>query len=616
MQNLRVTELDFDDIKLNLKAFLQSQDTFSDYDFEGSGLNALLDLLAYNTHYNAYLANMLANEMFLDSAVKRASVVSLAKHLGYTPLSARGAKATLDVTINNVVGLPSSIVLPRYSTFSSTLNSNTFTFFNVEEYTTTPVSGVYTFRDIDVIEGELTNFAYVAESPGPSEKFILNEENVDTSTIRVIVQNSVTDETVEAYTLSTDITGVTGNSKVYFLEENPQGKFQIYFGDGIIGKKLDRGNLILVRYLVSSGTVSNVSRNTTQSFTLSTTVAGSTTSTITTKTNSRGGAFKEQIESVRFNAPLINAAKNRAVTATDYEALIKANFAEAEGVSVWGGEDNVPPTYGKVFISLKPFTGFIISQETKRALLRDVLNPKKVLAIQPEFVDPDFYHINLTVDVKFNSLLTTLTASQVSTLVRETIQNYFSTELGKFNTDFNKSKLIKLILDTNPSISSVLMFIKLQRRLPIRLNALNSFIDDDRIQFQNKIVPGSVLSSKFLINVGGVATTVVFKDIPNVMPPDPEGTGTLSLFNSTTNLIVTENAGTVFYGTSSLVINPFTPTALPSGISDLRFLVDVQEVSHNIDVKRNQIIVLDDSVLNAAIGSVAGLTVNVSSIVE
>jgi hypothetical protein len=614
MPNLRIAELDFDQIKQNLKEFLQNQDEFTDYDFEGSGFSILLDILAYNTHYNAYLANMVVNEMFLDSAVKRNSAVSIAKHLGYTPASVRGARAVLNVTVNSPIGSPQTLTLPRFTSFTTTINGTGFTFLNITELTTTPVNNSYTFEGVTVIEGEFKNQAFVSVQPGPDEKFEITETNIDTSTLIVSVQKSSTDTTTTTYTLSNDITGLDETSEVFFLQENPFGRYEIFFGDGIIGKKLEAGNIVNIRYLVPVGSAANVSDLVTQTF-ITTPIGGSSNITITTVSNSSSGADKESITSIKFKAPLVNAAKNRAVTAEDYKALISANFSDAESISVWGGEENDPPIFGKVFISLKPFDGFVITQATKQNIINSILNPKKVLAIQPEFVDPEYVFINMVVNVEYNSLVTTKTAGQIETIIENAIRNYFSTNLQKFNLDFKKSKVINLISTSDPSIDSVLMLIKLQKRFLLTFNQVNSFLDQNTIKFQNKLSPGTISSSNFFASIGGFTTLVRVADIPSVMPPDPNGTGTLSLFRVSDGTIVQADFGTVNYGSGEIAIKSFIPVSFPAGITNFRITASIQEVSQNIEVLRNQILIIDDSISNVAIGTLAGLTVNATPIV-
>jgi hypothetical protein len=612
MANLRVAELDFDQIKTNLKQFLQAQTEFTDYDFEGSGLSTLIDVLAYNTHYNAYLANMLVNEMFLDSSVKRSSAVSLAKHLGYTPRSTRSAKALLNVVINNPTGTPTSVAINRFTPFNVTLNSVPYTFYNLKAEDVVPSNGVYQINDLEVVEGTPLEISYVVTNPGPDEKFEIPSAVVDTTTLLVTVQTSATDTTSQSYTLSEDITSLDGTSTVYFLEENPFERYQIFFGDGVLGKKLTVGNIITIRYLASSGPNANSSNITSQSFT-TTTIGGSTDVTVLTATNPRGGAEKESIASIKFNAPRTNSAKNRAVTASDYQTLITASFSEAESVTVWGGEDNNPPAYGKVFISLKPNDGFFISQSTKDNVLNSILKNKKVLAIIPEIIDPEYYFVNLVVDVVYDSGVTTKTASQVKDTVTATIINYFKSDLQQFNKTFNKSRLNKLILDSDTSVQSVLLKIKLQQRFPIFLNVNNSFESDRSIQLQNSVIPGSVTSSRFFEIQNNVQVLSKFVDIPDTSPADDLGTGTLQILNATDNSVLNSKAGTVNYGTGQIIINNFIPTSLPNAINDFRFTAAIQESSQNLKVYRNQILVLDDSTLNPLAGREAGVTITVTA---
>ena len=615
LRALDISELDFDDIKANLKAFLQDQSEFTDYDFEGSGLSVLLDLLAYNTHYNAYLANMLANEMFLDSAVKRSSAVSIAKHLGYTPISTRSARATISVNVSNPTGSPSTLTLPAKTPFSTTINGNSFTFFNLEASTTVPSNSVYSFGNIQVVEGSLANFTFASVTPGPDEKFEIPDQTVDTTTLKVTVQTSASNTTSETFVVSSDTTNVTSTSRVFYLEENPTGRYQIYFGDGVVGKKLTTGNLVKLEYLRATGTGANTSNNVTTSFTTSS-IGGSSNVNITVNSNPSGAREKDSLTDIKFKAPRVNAARNRAVTARDYEALISANFSEAESVSVWGGEDNVPPIFGKVLISLKPFDGFTISQATKQNIITQILADKKILAIQPEFIDPEFFYVKMIVNIEYNSSATTLNASEIETSVRSTISTYFTNELQKFNKDFNKSKLIKLILDSDSSISSAIILLRLQRRFILTLNSENSFIEDKVIKFENPISPGTFTSSRFFITSGNATVLARFLDIPSVSPSSDTGTGSIRLVNASTGTTLQANVGTISYASGDVSITAFTPTALPNAITDFRVTGSVQQASHNLQVDRNQILILDTTVANAASGLEAGLTVNVTPIVE
>ena len=613
MSNLRIAELDFDQIKTNLKNYLKAQNEFSDYDFEGSGLSVLLDVMAYNTHYNAYLANMVVNEMFLDSAVKRSSAVSIAKHLGYTPVSARGAVANLDIVVTSPTGLPASLTMDRYTPFTSTIGGTAYTFLTTEARTASRVGTTYTFSDVDVTEGTLLSYSYAVSDTTPNAKYEIPSEGVDTTTIKVSVQTSVSDTTTTTYTLATDIIGLDNTSKVYFLEQNPQSKYQIYFGDGIIGKNLTTGNIITIQYMVSSGSVVNVSSTISQSFTAAGTIGGSSNITTTVNSNSTGGADAESITSIKFNAPRVNASKNRAVTATDYEALILANYAGAESVSVWGGEDNDPPYYGKVMVSLKPYSGYTISDATKETIKNTILKSKQAITVAPVFVNPDYFYVGITADIGYNSSITTLSSDQIKSTVSNAITTYFSTNLQKFNKDYTHSALINAILDTNSSITSALLTLKLQRRITPVLNTTNVFTGDTSIKYRNPIKPGTVLSSYFYITLNGVQTLVKITDLPDTTPPSDTGTGTLRLVNTVNGAIVATNIGTVDYGNGIISITSITPTGIPTGVTDIRISASVQEASYNLVVSRNEILVQDDTTTNKVGGLVPGTTVTVTA---
>ena len=611
MSNIRIAELDFDQIKNNLKTYLKSQDEFTDYDFEGSGLSVLLDILAYNTHYNAFLANMVVNEMFLDSAVKRASAVSIAKHLGYTPTSARGSRANIDVTVTNPSGLPSILTLDRYTPFTTTIEGVAYTFLTNQATTTSRVGNTYTFTDVEIIEGALLSYRYVVAVKSPSTKYEIPDNGVDTTTLQVLVQTSATDTTTTTYTLATDITGIDSESEVYFLEQNPQGRYEIFFGDGLIGKQPDIGNIVIIQYISVSGSAPNVSGLITQTFTPGSTIGGSSSIVVTTNSNSTGGADQESITSIKFNAPRVNAAKNRAVTASDYESLIAANYPGAESISVWGGEDNDPPYYGKILISLKPFEGYVISDATKESIKSTILRNRKMLTVTPEFIDPLYIYVNITGDVRYNSIVTTLSSEEIKSSVITTIEDYFSNNLQKFNKTFNYSKLIESILNTNTSIDSVVLTIRAQRRITPVLSAENTYTGNSSIKFRNPIRPGTISSSYFYVVHDSVQTLVKIVDLPDQMPPSDTGTGTLRLVSVATGITVVSNLGTVNYSSGNMEITSITPTSVPSNIIDIRILASIQESSYNIVSSRNEVLVLDDTAADGVGGLVSGINITV-----
>ena len=594
MSNIRISELDFDTIKINLKAFLQDQTEFTDYDFEGSGLSILLDILAYNTHYNAYLANMLANEMFLDSAVKRSSATSLAKHLGYTPVSVRGSVATIDVTVTNPIGSPYQLTLPIFTPFTTTIDGTSYTFRNIEPITINPVNGVYTFSNVKVKEGFYLEFSYTVVTPGPDEKYEIPNGDVDTTTIVVTVQKSTTDLTTDTYTLASDLADITNTSKIYFLEENTNSNYQIYFGDNILGKKLAAGNIITIKYLVSSGAVCNVSGKISQSFTNESSIGGSNTVAVTTVKNSTGGADKETLSSIKFNAPRSFIARNRAVTKNDYASIIKANFLQVEAVSVWGGEDNLPPIYGKVFISLKPYIGYTIDEETKNNIKNTLLKERQVLTVAPVFVDPDYLYVNLNVSIDYNKYKTNLTAGQFQTLARSAIITFFSQQLEQFEVPFYHSQLVEKLNKIDPSVTGVLLEVKLQKRVIPILNISNSFLDEGSLKFNNKLQPNTFQSTRFNVVQNGQVISARIQDAPEQSPPNSEGTGILRLFNADT-LIDIGPIGSINYSTGEVVINSITPVGFATGQFDIRLTCDVQKESYNLLTDKNQIIVYDDS---------------------
>ena len=360
---LEISALDFDQVKANLKTFLQSQSEFQDYNFEGSGFSILLDLLAYNTHYLAYNTNVVANEMFLDSADLRSSIVSLAKMLGYTPTSPRAPIANIDVLINN--GSGTSITMSKGTVFTTSVSGTSYQFVTNSDHTIAPSSGVYRFSNINLYEGTLTTYKYTVDSSDPDQKFVIQTNRADTSTLKVKVQNSSIDTTTTTYTLATGITELSSTSKVYFIQEIEDGKFEVYFGDGVIGQSLSDGNIVILEYVVTNTTDANGA----STFSLSGSIDGFSNVTITTNSSAQGGSVGQTKESIRYNAPLQYAAQDRAVTTTDYETLVQEIYPNAQSVSAWGGEDDETPVYGVVKIAIKAASGSTLTDATKTSIV-------------------------------------------------------------------------------------------------------------------------------------------------------------------------------------------------------------------------------------------------------
>ena len=609
MAELRVTELDFDDIKQNLKTYLQSQDEFNSYNFEGSGMNVLLNLLAYNTHYNAYLANMIHNEAFLDSAIKRASVVSKAKHLSYVPRSTTAAKAVVDILVNSPTGSPNTLTLNRFTTFTSNVGGSSFTFSNINDVTISPINGQYLFEDVVLYEGTPLTFTYAVGEVGPTVKYEIPNANVDTTTLLVTVQNSSSDLTTTVFTKVTDITSVTPTSNVYYLEENYNGRYEIYFGDNILGKQLSAGNIIRIEYLITNGEAANIFDGVTQTFSLNGSIGGSSSVLVTVIQVSAGGAEAETIDQIKFNAPRNFVSQNRAVTAEDYANIIRQNFAGVESITVWGGEDNDPPIYGKVFISLKPFAGTVISETQKAQIKTDILASRGVVSVIPEFVDPIYTYVGVNANVRYDAKVTTKSTSQIVELVRAAIEGFFTNNLQQFDRNLVYSRLAASIDAADPSIYGNSFSLKLQKRIKPTLNLGQSW----EIRFNTRVHPGDVESTRFFTSINGLLVAARLADLPNDMPPNYDGSGTLFLINADTNQNLL-SVGTVNYATGSMTINNLVVTGFQQNQTDIRITVSQQEDSMNVDVINNEILLIDDSTGNRLINRNAGVFISVTPI--
>jgi hypothetical protein len=445
-KRMKVAELDFDTIKTNLKTFLQAQSEFSDYDFEGSGLSVLIDLLAYNTHYNGVYTNLAVNEMFLDSASKRSSVVSLSKMLGYTPRSAVCARATVNVSITAPTSSPTVATLPAQQPFLTSIDGVSYVFYNLEDVTVSrSTSGNYTFSNLSIVEGTPLSFKYTVAS---GVRYIIPNANIDISTLSIQVQESATSDIYETFTRSEDLTAVTDTTKVYFLKEIDDGLYEITFGNGVLGTAVENGNVVTINYFVSSLEAPNSANIFTYN---GVSVLGSNLS-VTTVSPAINGSASEDLNSIKFNAPRLFAAQNRAVTPDDYKALIYSEFPAAQTVSVWGGEDNNPPIYGKTYICIKPKDATKLTNQQKETISNEILTPRSVVSITPEIVDPEYFNIKVTSFVHYNPKETSKTAAQIETIVKNAILNYDLNELQKFDGVLRYTKLTGIIDQADPSI--------------------------------------------------------------------------------------------------------------------------------------------------------------------
>jgi len=586
---LEISELDFDGIKANLKTFLSQQDEFTDYNFEGSGMSVLLDTLAYNTHYLAYNANMLANEMYLDSADLRSSVVSLAKQVGYTPTSCTSSTAVLDVLVNNASG--SSLTMSRGTKFTTTVDGQSYSFVNNADVSITPTDGVYQFNNLTVYEGSYLNYKYTVSTSDIDQRFIIPNNSVDTSTLTVKVQESSSDSTTNTYALATGISALDSTSKVYFLQEVEGGRFEVYFGDGVLGKAVADGNIVILDYI-------NCNRdgpNGASSFTLSGTIGGFSSATVTTDSNATGGTGLESISSIKYNAPKDYTAQDRAVTAEDYKVLVKTLYANAQAVQVYGGEDAATPDYGKVYISVKAKSGSSLTVATKESLVAS-LKKYAVASVTPVIIDPETTYITLVVNFKYNSDITTKDVTTLQTNVLSKIAIYNNNTLEDFTGMFRYSKLIEDINGADTSILSNITTVKLYKYFTPTLNSALKYTLNFNNAFynphseHNKSAGGIISSTGFKINDDSSA---------NEHWLDDDGAGNLRAYymSGSTRIYTDSTYGTVNYTTGEVVLTSAHLTSISNvdGAASTRVRVFAIPNSNDVVPVRNQILSIDTS---------------------
>ena len=511
---LRVTELDFDQIKNNLRTFLKQQSQFQDYDFEGAGLNILLDLLAYNTHYNAYYLNMVANESFLDTAILRDSVVSHAKMLNYVPFSYTSPKAIINITIDSGTTTPEEVTIPKgYIFLSNPIDGTSYSFVTLDQYTATKSGTSFFFENVNVYEGQLVTFNYTyTEIDNPKGIFIINDTNIDTESISVTVQPNSSNTASSIYSKVDDILDVTSESEVFFLQEGRNGNYEVYFGDGVVGKKLPDGSIVSIQYLITKGDIANGA----DAFIGSQLIGTYSDFTITVADVAAGGAINESVDSIKFSAAAQYATQNRLVTVKDYESYIKSKYPSVDSLSVWGGEDNIPKVFGKVYIALKPKTNYFISETEKQRIIDEIINPKAIVSVQAEIRDPQFLYILLENSVQYNAKKTALDEQTIKNNIKQAILLYKTTNLDKFNSTFIQSKLQEIIDATNGnSIVGSETDVRVQKRFQPKLNESASY----RIEYNVPLFRGTTVnkltSTPFTVNdITGVSRVAFFEETP------------------------------------------------------------------------------------------------------
>jgi len=589
--NLNVTELDFPEIKQNLKNFLKQQSEFNDYDFEGSGLSVLLDVLAYNTHYNALNAHYSLNEAFLDSAQIRGNVVTRAKLLGYVPRSVLSPRATVNLSVNvaSEVGTkPTVLELTRGTKLKTTVGGEEFQYVVLETQQATLINNVYTFPNVVIAEGTFRELKYRVDNDIENQKFQLSDFNADTSTLRVRVQENEESTSFDIYTKFESLRNIDSTSKVYYLQENSAGYYEVYFGDGVTGKKPTNNNIVTIDYIITEGEESNNATT----FSMVDNIGGFTNTTVTTVSNSTGGVEAETLESIRFNAPLTFTTQNRAVTSEDYSAIIKKEFSNVDSISTWGGEDNDPPDYGKVYIAIKPLLASTLTTSEKNDITGAILKGKNVVSITPEIVDPNFTHLEIDCFFKYNPNLTDRSSVELQSVVRDTISDYNFNNLNKFDGVFRHSQLTRAIDTADPAVLNTIVRPRMFKYITPVLDANgNMALQNFTLTYVGPIYTSQSTSDYTIESSAfGLAT-------------DPTGKyyfGDLAISGSTNrkviiykivdnnNVIVNNDAGLIEPAAGKITLNSFRPN------DTSRIKITVTPNTLDLAPKRDQLISIDN----------------------
>jgi hypothetical protein len=593
MPLVNFTNLDFDQIKTTLRDYLKSNSNFTDYDFEGSNLSTILDVLAYNTYITSYNANMVANEVFIDSATLRENVVSLARNIGYIPRSKKAARATVSffVDTTNITPAPASLTLKKgpIASTSGAFGNQSFVFSILEDITIPVVDNIASFTDIQIYEGILLNTNFTYSSRNPNQRFILPNSGIDTDLISVLVKSNSSSTTASVkYNLQDSLFSIDKESEVYFLQEIEDERYELIFGDDVFGKALQEGYYVEASYIVTNGDSGNgigqfsfsgrltYTRNSTEY------VVSSGISLLTTGLPSIGGESIEGVESIKKYAPRIYASQNRALTANDYEALIPAKiYPETESISVFGGEEVIPPQYGKVFISIKPRTGDFLPNLIKENI-KMKLKKYAVAGIVPEILDLKYLYLEIDSKVYYNTNLAPNSA-YVSSIIQANANKYAeSTELNKYGARFKYSKFLKIIDDSHASVTSNITKVQMRRDLRVVLNSLAEYSIGFGNQFHIKSMNGyNIKSSAFRVST--ILEDVYLSDIPDTN----RKTGSIFLFtvpsaSSLSPTILRRSVGKINYDSGIITLNPINITS--AKIKDGQSIIEISVVPQSNDV--------------------------------
>ena len=611
MALVNFTNLDFDQIKTSIKDYLRSNSNFTDYDFEGSNMSVLIDMLAYNTYIASYNANMVSNEVFIDSATLRENIVSLARNIGYVPKSRRAAKANISFFIE-VTNPSVKVVTLKSGVVCNTLNfgRSSFVFSILDDITVPVIDGIASFDGIDIYEGSYisNNFTVTpTNNEVNNQRYILENRGIDTRTLKVLVRDTPSNTSARKFINSSSILDVTSKSRVFFIQEIEDERYELIFGDGVFGEKLVENNYIEVSYLISNGADGNGF----SSFNFSgifvdgnNSPIDGTVSLITTNTSSSGGSAIESINSIRNFAPRTYASQNRAVTASDYETLIPKIYPEAESVSAFGGEELLPPQYGKVFITIKPRFGTFLSNRIKDNIKFE-LRKYAVAGIVPEILDLKYIYLELSSNVYYDTN-SSLSSDTIKTKIINNIEKFAdSEELNKYGARFKYSKYQKLIDDSDVAITSNITRLQMRRDLKVSINQFAQYEICFRNQFHIKNTTSyNIKSSGF--KVSGISNVVYFGDSPNT----DNKTGSLFLFylNSDTQpVIIRKSVGTIDYITGEITTNPIniisteradggTPIIEISAIPESNDVLAIQDLYLQIDINKLEINTIPDNI--------------------
>jgi len=597
-RRITASELDFDQIKSNLVAYMKATDTtFNDYNYDGSAMATIIDVLSYVTHINSMNANFALNETFLDTSQLRSSVVSHAKLLGYTPRSIAPSIAYVNVKMNyddtatplwNHDGSndPIPLNMPRGTKFSTTIDGITYPMFaSVTNTINFDTTNGWLFENIAIEQGILSEISYIYQD-NIFEQYLIPAVNANTSSIKVTVIDSANTSASKVYTLNTNVVDLDGTSEVFFLEEGRDSYYEIKFGDNIVGRRPGNGNTIKIEYsTIPSGTDVNGATV----FTMTDSLVGNSDATVTLVSKATGGAARETKEAIKFNAPLAHVSQNRAVTPDDYKAIIKNEFADVEAVAVWGGEDHDVPDYGKVYVSIKPLSAETLTDTQKATIKANILKPKNVVSITPVLVDPEYTYIDLEIFFKYNPNLATVTASGLATSIRNTLVAYNDDTLKSFGGVYRDSNVLKKIDDTNIAILSNITRIKMTKKITPVLSTATKYT----LKFNQALTDLDATTSALGSYL--TSTSFTYGDVSAKLKDFYDSSSDTRIIQivDTSDLVLNTNVGDVNEEVGTVTLNSFNPTALPTGMTTID--VTVKPASSDVSPTRNELLTINTS---------------------